>query len=82
MERLQSVYEEGSTVPIPFLRASDAIPLALLDDIRLPYLGHGAYAPSLVSEMALQTCIWSFRATVGILALASAFREVCMHLLT
>ena len=48
MERLQDVYESGSVVPVPFLRAADAAPLALLDDIRQPYLPPDAYVPPLV----------------------------------
>lgn len=52
MDRLQAVYEEGSVVPIPFLRAADAVPMALLDDIRTPYLGPDIYAPPLVSLTA------------------------------
>ena len=49
MERLQAVYEEGSIVPIPFLRAADAAPVALLDDVRTPYLSPGVYVPPLVT---------------------------------
>ena len=48
LERLHAVYEEGCVVPIPFLRAADAVPQALLDDLRAPYLPPGAYAPPLV----------------------------------
>jgi hypothetical protein len=50
MERLQAVYEEGDIVPIPFLKAADAVPTALLDDVRSPYLRPGVTPPSVVSH--------------------------------
>ena len=48
MDRLQAVYEEGDIVPIPFLKAADGIPTALLDDIRKPYLPAGVSGPAIV----------------------------------
>lgn len=48
LERLQAVYEEGDIVPIPFLKAADAVPTALLDDIRKPYMQPGTIAPAIV----------------------------------
>ena len=60
MERLQAVYEEGSIVPIPFLRAADAAPVALLDDVRTPYLSPGVYVPPLVTfPSPFSTLRWS-----------------------
>ncbi len=49
LERLQAVYEEGDIVPIPFLKAADAVPTALLDDVRKPYMQPGSTAPAIVS---------------------------------
>ena len=48
LEKLLAVYESGSVVPIPFLKAANAAPMALLNDVRDPYNPPGAYVPPLV----------------------------------
>ncbi len=55
LERLRGVCEGGSVIPVPFLRAAHAVPPAILDDMRAPYvhLSH-AHAP-LVSQL----CWWT-----------------------
>ena len=39
LEKLQGVRQAGGCVPLPFLRAADVPPLALLADVQEPYLG-------------------------------------------
>ena len=36
-------------MPIPFLKAADAVPTALLDDVRKPYMQPGTVTPAIVS---------------------------------
>ena len=48
LDRLQAIYEGGDIIPIPFLRAADGVPMALLDDVRKPYLPPGAPTPAIV----------------------------------
>lgn len=39
--RLRAAVDGGAFVPLPFLRAADAAPAALLADIRLPHMRGG-----------------------------------------
>ncbi len=39
LEKLQGVRQAGGCIPLPFLRAADVPPLALLADVQEPYLG-------------------------------------------
>lgn len=49
MERLRGVCQGGSVVPVPFLRAAHAVPAAILDDMRAPYLPPShAHAPLVI----------------------------------
>lgn len=50
LERLRGVCEGGSVIPVPFLRAAHAVPAAILDDMRAPYV-HPSHAHArLVSQ--------------------------------
>lgn len=62
LERLQAVYEGGDVIPIPFLRAGDANPTALLNDARLSYPNAPAILPPMVSQtrLALQWLLFNF----------------------
>ena len=48
LERLRGVCEGGSVIPVPFLRAAHAVPPAVLDDLRAPYVLHPAHTPALL----------------------------------
>ena len=49
VERLRGVCQGGSVVPVPFLRAAHAVPAAILDDMRAPYLPPShAHAPLVI----------------------------------
>ena len=47
LERLRGVCEGGSVIPVPFLRAAHAVPPAILDDMRAPYV-HPSHAHALL----------------------------------
>ena len=47
LERLRAVCEGGSVIPVPFLRAAHAVPPAILDDMRAPYV-HPSHAHALL----------------------------------
>ena len=56
LERLRGACEGGSVIPVPFLPAAHAVPSALLDDLRAPYLLHPHPAQTyalLVSQLLL-----------------------------
>lgn len=58
LERLRGVCEGGSVIPVPFLPAAHAVPSALLEDLRAPYLLHPHPRPAqtyalLVSQLLL-----------------------------
>ena len=58
LERLRGACEGGSVIPVPFLPAAHAVPSALLDDLRAPYLLHPHPHPAqtyalLVSQLLL-----------------------------
>ena len=62
LERLRGVCEGGSVIPVPFLPAAHAVPSALLDDLRAPYLLHPHPNPAqtyalLVSQLS---CWWTW----------------------
>ena len=50
LERLRGVCEGGSVIPVPFLRAAHAVPPAILDDMRAPYVHPSHAHPLLVSQ--------------------------------
>ncbi|KAL3152262.1 hypothetical protein ABBQ32_001339 [Trebouxia sp. C0010 RCD-2024] len=53
LERLRGVCEGGSVIPVPFLRAAHAVPSAILDDLRAPYVLHPAHTPALLDSAAV-----------------------------
>ena len=56
LERLRGVCEGGSVIPVPFLRAAHAVPSAILDDLRAPYVLHPAHSHALLVS---QRCWWT-----------------------
>ncbi|DBA81690.1 hypothetical protein WJX77_002971 [Trebouxia sp. C0004] len=52
LERLRGVCEGGSVIPVPFLRAAHAVPPAILDDMRAPYV-HPSHAHALLGSAAV-----------------------------
>ena len=56
LERLRGVCEGGSVIPVPFLRAAHAVPSAILDDLRAPYMLHPAHSHALLVS---QHCWWT-----------------------
>ena len=56
LERLRGVCEGGSVIPVPFLRAAHAVPPAILDDMRAPYV-HPSHAHALLVS---QHCWWTY----------------------
>ena len=63
LERLRGVCEGGSVVPVPFLRAAHAVPPAILDDLRAPYV-HTSHAHALlVSQLSWWTRLHRHHAT-------------------
>ena len=56
LERLRGVCEGGSVIPVPFLRAAHAVPSAILDDLRAPYVLHPAHSHALLVS---QHCWWT-----------------------
>ena len=55
LERLRGVCEGGSVVPVPFLRAAHAVPPAILDDMRAPYVHRSHAHALLVSQLSWWT---------------------------
>ncbi|KAK9817161.1 hypothetical protein WJX72_010545 [[Myrmecia] bisecta] len=76
MERLRGMYESGNVVPIPFLSAAHADPLALLEDVKAPYLTRPAREVFLTfgTEEALEPDEW-LRALAEVAAEDAASRR-------
>lgn len=61
LERLRGVCEGGSVIPVPFLPAAHAVPSALLDDLRAPYLlqPHPNPAQTYALLVSQLSCWWT-----------------------
>lgn len=55
VERLRGVCQGGSVVPVPFLRAAHAVPAAILDDMRAPYMSPAHVHAPMVNSITLST---------------------------
>ena len=65
LERLRGVCEGGSVIPVPFLPAAHAVPSALLDDLRAPYLlqPHPNPAQTCALLVSQLSCWWTLETT-------------------
>ncbi len=70
LERVRGVCEGGSVIPVPFLRAAHAVPPAILDDMRAPYV-HPSHAHALlVSQPSWWTRLLPHRPSSWIISLS------------
>lgn len=68
LERLRGVCEGGSVVPVPFLRAAHAVPPAILDDMRAPYVHRSHAHALLVSQLSWWTHFHHHHTTLGLIS--------------